>query len=87
MIVQALTSIFNVFGLRYRPAIWETLTVAKVWIFLIILATQIEVLLPIPGFLTVKMLHLVPFRSPTWALLYLYIMVGTNQMVYLCCTC
>jgi hypothetical protein len=75
MIVQALTSIFTLYGLRYRPAIWQTLTLVKVWTVLIILAAYIEILLPIPGFLTVKMLHLVPFRSPTWTLAYFYIIV------------
>jgi hypothetical protein len=42
---------------------------------MLILAFYIEVLLPIPGFVTVKMLHLVPFRNPTWTLAYLYIIV------------
>jgi hypothetical protein len=87
MIVQALTSIFLLSGLRYRLAIWKTLTLVKAWTVLIILAAYIEVLLPIPGFLTVKMLHVVPFRSPTWALAYLYIMVSTIHAVYLCCAC
>jgi hypothetical protein len=75
MIAQALTSIFHLYGLRYRPAIWQTLPLVKVWSVVIILAAYIEIFLPIPGFLTVKMLHLVPFRSPTWTLAYFYIIV------------
>jgi hypothetical protein len=84
MTIQTLTSIFLLCSLRYRREIWKTLTAVKAWTVVLISASYIEVLLPIPGFLTIKMLHVVPFRSPTWSLAYLYIMVW-HSLCAICC--
>jgi hypothetical protein len=75
MVVQIIGCILLLHGLRYGPEVWKNLTFVKGYTVLVILAGYIEILLPIPGFLTVKMLHLVPFQSPTWSLAYLYIIV------------
>jgi hypothetical protein len=71
--VQSLANGFTLYGLRYRPSIWNAFTLVKAWTVMIILSIYIEILLPIPGFLTIKMVHFVPFRSPTWTLVYFYI--------------
>jgi hypothetical protein len=81
MTVQIIGCILLLHGLRYGLAVWKDLTVVKVFTVLCILAEYIEVLLPIPGFLTVKMLHLVPFQSPTWTLAYLYIIVWHSSCI------
>jgi hypothetical protein len=72
---QAFNSIFGLFALRYRPAIWNAFPLVKASTAMIILSIYIEGLLPIPGFVTAKLLHLVPFRSPSWTLVYYYIIV------------
>jgi hypothetical protein len=73
--VQILSSILLLFSLRYRLAIWNAFPFVKASNAAIILAMCIQGLLPMPGFVTPKMLHLVPFRSPTWTLAYVYITV------------
>jgi hypothetical protein len=92
MAVQIICSILILHGLRYCPAIWKNLTFVKAFTVLVILGGYIELLLPIPGFFTVRMLHLVPFQSPTWSLAYFYIIVrhspynvsvcGSDDLVY-----
>jgi hypothetical protein len=84
MAVQIIGNILILHGLRYCPAIWKNLTFVKAFTVLVILGGYIEVLLPIPGFFTVKMLHLVPFQSPTWSLAYFYIIVRHSHALYLC---
>jgi hypothetical protein len=73
--VQILSSILLLFSLRYPPAIWNAFPFVKAFNVVIVLSNCIEGLLPIPGFVTPKMLHLVPFQSPTWTLAYMYINV------------
>jgi hypothetical protein len=73
--VQIVNSILGLFSLRSRPAVWNAFPLVKAYTAMIYLAIYIEVVLPIPGFVTAKMLHLVPFRSPAWTLVYYYIIV------------
>jgi hypothetical protein len=75
LIVQTLNSILGLLALRHRPAAWNAFPLVKAWTAMIHLAIYVEGFLPIPGFVTPKMLHFVPFRSPTWTLLYYYIIV------------
>jgi hypothetical protein len=73
--VQLLTSVFTLYGLRYRPAMWNTFTLVKAWTLIVVLAVYVEILLPMPGFMAKQMLHLVPFRSPAWTLTYFNLFV------------
>jgi hypothetical protein len=73
--IPILNSIIGLYGLRYRPAMWNSFVLVKVWTVMIVLAVYVELLLPIPGFMAKKMLHLVPFRSPTWTLAYYNLVV------------
>jgi hypothetical protein len=63
------------YGLRYRLSEWDAFPLVKVSNFLMALSIYAEGLLPIPGFLSKKMIHLVPFQSPTWTMVYLYVIV------------
>jgi hypothetical protein len=73
--VHTLDSIVLLYSLRYPPAIWHEFRPVQAWSVMIVLSIYIEILLPIPGFVTNRMLHLVPFRSPTYVLVYSYIIV------------
>jgi uncharacterized membrane protein YpjA len=59
--VHILTIFPALYALRFRLETWNRFAVVKAWTVMIILGVYVETLLPIPGFLTVKMLHLVPF--------------------------
>jgi hypothetical protein len=76
--VHILACFTGLYSLRFRLAVLNGFAVVKVWSVVVILGVYVETLLPIAGILTVNMLHLVPFRSPTWTLVYYYIMVGLS---------
>jgi hypothetical protein len=70
--IEILSSILDLLGLRYRSAIWNAFPFVKASAVLIALSLYVEAFLPLPGFVTKKMLHLVPFRSPTLTLAHMY---------------
>jgi hypothetical protein len=73
--VNILNSTLALSALRYRLVIWNGLPFVKALTVMIVLSTWLEGLLPIPVFVTAKMLDFVPFRSPAWTLVYYYIIV------------
>jgi hypothetical protein len=80
--VQTLHSIALLYSLRYKPATWDAFRFVQAWSALVVSSLYMEIILPIPGFVTERMLHLVPFRSPTWILAYYYIVVWHLPFVY-----
>jgi hypothetical protein len=87
LVGQTVACFSFLYGLRYRLSEWDAFPLVKVANFLMGFSIYVEVLLPIPGFLTKKMIHLVPFQSPTWTLMFLYVMVRHIPCGISVCAC
>jgi hypothetical protein len=72
---HTLNEIVSFYVLRYRLSVWEAFPLVKAWNLMSALSVHICFLVPISGFLSKKFLHLVPFQSPTWTLVYFYVTV------------
>jgi hypothetical protein len=84
---QILAMFVNFYALRYRLSVWDAFPLVKAWNFMDVFSVYLEILLPVPGFFWKKMLHLVPFKSPAWTLLYFYIIVRHFPCGEIDCTC
>ena len=75
LIVPILGCITSLYGLRYRMATWDALPLVKIWNIVMVLAFNVQLFLPLPGFLSNAWLDYVPFRSPTLSMALFYFMV------------
>jgi hypothetical protein len=85
--VQTLNVFVSFYALRYRLSVWEAFPLVKAWNVLSALSVHICFFLPIAGFLSKKLLHLVPFQSPTWTLVYFYVTVRNLHCGQSDCAC
>ena len=71
-------------SLRYPLKTWQAMPVNRVWDLLMMLNAYAELALPYAGFLSNKLLDLVPFRNPPLLLTYAFLEVcPTNSVLQL----
>ena len=75
ILIQTLGCFFFNYSLRFSKSTWNGNKADQIWNVLLALSVYMQLILPLPGCIAHRFLHLVPFQKPLWLFAWIYVMV------------